>query len=250
MLSQPSSNDTISSLSKLPSWLSMPSLPTSSSQPQALMFDMDLVDDKENTPDTANTRQGLDFGIPNTEGRELEEGRRRRIRLKPLSRPRSYHQILEDFQNVQPGRHYEAPLVSMNLLIDSAIEESSESTASEGGEGKPDSGNEGVDLPSTPFPTMNNLSQAPTPSPRRRREDTARRSKRFSLPAVALHTGNVTTRTTSVSSGSGSGSGGNGNNKKNGSGGVGGENESETKTNETGAMGRLRRLSLVPGTRN
>lgn len=250
MLSQPSSNDTISSLSKLPSWLSMPSMPTSSSQPQALMFDMDLTSDKENTPDAAGTSQDSDCGTSSTSGHELEEGRRRRIRLKPHSRPKSYHQILEDFQNVQPGRHNQGLHFPLNLLIDSAIEESSESVVSEGGEGRLDSGNEGDELPSTPLPSTNYVSQTPTPSPRRRKEDTARRSKMFSLPAIALHAANVTTRTTSVSSGSGSGSGGNESNRKGGNAVVGGGDERETKTNETGAIGRLRRLSLVPGTRN
>lgn len=248
MLSQPSSNDTISSLSLLPSWLSMPSLPTSSSRPQALMLDMNLTGNNDNTPIATSTIPGPDISAQITEGREIEEGRRGRIRLKSLSRPKSYHQILEDFQNVQPGRHHVPQHVPPNLLIDSTIEENSESAASEGGGGRANGQNDSIDLTSTPV--MNLQSQTPVPSPTRRREDTARRSKRFSLPAVALHTANVTTRATSVSSGLGNGSGGNGNNRTSGSGGVGIRNENETKSNQTGAMGRLRRLSLVPGMRN
>lgn len=208
------------------------------------MFDLDLSLDSDSTG-AANASHGYDVGVPNTEEREFEEGRHGRIRRKPLPRPKSYHQILEDFQSVQQGRQYGLSLSPSSMLIDSAIEENSESPASEGGE---DGG--GLPLPSPP--SMNHLSQPPSPSPRRRREDTARRSKRFSLPAVALHTANVTARTTSMSSGSGSGSGGNGNSSRSGgaSGGSSNETTNGMKTSESGAMGRLRRLSLVAGARN
>ncbi|KXN83956.1 FYVE, RhoGEF and PH domain-containing protein 6 [Leucoagaricus sp. SymC.cos] len=203
-------NDTITSLSMLPSWVSMPTLPTQGSQPQALMVDLDISTDL----DVPSVGGNLSTSAPSATGLEIEGGKRGRVKLRSASRPKSYHQILEDFQ------------------------QEAEVTVGEG-----------VDvtlLPSPPSMNWSSQPPIPVPSPRRRKEDTARRSKRFSLPAVALHTANVTARTMSTASGSsGSGSGGNGNSSVSSgtSGGTRGENVG-------GAMGRLRRLSLVPGARN
>jgi hypothetical protein len=232
---------TITSLSMLPSWVSMPSLPTAVSQPQALMVDLNTSTDAPDAPDGAN----LSISAPSAI--EIEAVKRGRVRLKSSSRPKSYHQILEGFHQSQPNRQLGFPS-SPSALIDSAIEENSESSASEdvgvtaAGEGYDDN-----PLPSPP--SMDWSSQPPSPSPRRRRkEDTARRSKRFSLPAVALHTTNVTARTTSMTSGSGSsGSGSGGNGNSSGSGGASGGSRGE---NDGGAMGKLRRFSLVSGARN
>lgn len=237
--------DTITSLSMLPSWVSMPSLPTQASQPQALMQMAD-VDISTDLPDTYT--QGANTGTSAPNSSEIEAVKRGRVRLKSASRPKSFHQILEDFQQGQQGgRQLGIFPSSPSTLMDSAIEENSESSVSEdegnaAGEGFEDA----LPLPTPPSITF--LSQPPSPAPRRK-ENTARRSKRFSLPAVALHTTNVTARTTSMTSGtsgtSGSGSGGNG--SSSGSGGASGGNGND---NVGGAMGRLRRFSLVPGMRN
>lgn len=222
----------------------MPSLPTAISQPQALMVDFDISTNALETPDGAN----LSTSAPSAS--EIEAIKRGRVRLKSSSRPKSFHQILEDFHQGQHNRQLGIFPSSPSGLMDSAIEENSETSGSEdvGGEAAVE---ECDDTPLPSPPSMKWPSQPPSPSPRKRKkEDTARRSKRFSLPAVALHTTNVTTRITSMTSGSGSsgsGSGGNGDSSGSGSGGASGSSGGDTGG---GAMGRLRRLSLVPGVRN
>lgn len=79
------------------------------------------------------------------------------VRLKSSLRPRSYHQILEDFHTPPP---VSPSAVDMTSLMDSQTESEFETTV-----------------------------EPPSPSPR---ENTARRRKRFSLPAVALQTTAVT----------------------------------------------------------
>jgi hypothetical protein len=199
------------------------------SQPQALMADLSMSMDLE----TAGAATDLSTSAPNANGREIEGGRQGRVRLKSSSRPKSYHQIFEDFQYGQQGRQLATSPSSLSALIDSAIEEHSESATSEDDEHVAGEEREN----SLPIPPSVNLLPNPLP---RRKEDTTRRSKRFSLPAVALHTTNVTARTTTMINGSsGSGSGGNSSNNSSGgaSGGLGSESVS-------GAVGRLRRLSL------
>ncbi|KAJ3575572.1 hypothetical protein NP233_g1000 [Leucocoprinus birnbaumii] len=247
--------DTITSLSMLPSWVSMPSLPTQSSQPQALM-QMATVDISTDLPVPHAGTNNINATT------EVEAGKRGRVRLKSAnSRPKSFHQILEDFQQGQPvggsGGNRQLGIFpsSPSTLIDSAIEENSESSASEDHDGdgfngsaagEADDFEDHAQLPLPTPPSINSLSQPPSPSPRRR-EDTARRSKRFSLPAVALHTTNVTARTTSMTGRySGSGSGGNGSTRS----GSGGASGVSGKNGTGGAMGRLRRLSLVSNSRN
>ncbi|KAJ7787236.1 hypothetical protein B0H14DRAFT_3505822 [Mycena olivaceomarginata] len=97
------------------------------------------------------------------EGGEVEMGPRERVRMvrSPPPRPRSYVQILEDFEENNSAR-FAATVVDLNDRDRDAEE----------GEGEL-------------------LSFVPP----RRREDTARRNKRFSLPAVALQTTSVTART-------------------------------------------------------
>jgi FYVE/RhoGEF/PH domain-containing protein 5/6 len=91
------------------------------------------------------------------------------VRIKNASRPKSYHQILEDFANQESG----------NLDFVSPTQE--------GDLDQNQVGNE-----ETPPRHLVSISSSPT-----RREDTARRSKRFSMPAVALQTTSVTARTAS-----------------------------------------------------
>ncbi|KAI0931186.1 hypothetical protein AcV5_005267 [Taiwanofungus camphoratus] len=116
------------------------------------------------------------------------------IRLKPASRPRSYIQILEDFQehgrsetppSASPSfsRFSERTAASSQLILDERDEE----LLSDSLETLADS------------PSQKRSSLPPTP----RKENTARRHKRFSLPAVALQTSPVTTRPNLVGEGSG-----------------------------------------------
>lgn len=167
---------TITSLSGLPSWLSMPTLPVSSPPtPDALM-----AIDRE--PKRALSRIDDDFaeGMDGVERREGSSGGGGgRVRIKPQSRPRSYHDLLEDFENHEHGKDGSAgPLP----LLDDA-------------EPASDSDEKGAAAASLP----------PPPPPR---EDTARRSKRFSVPALALQTTSVTARTTAAGAGEEPGSGG------------------------------------------
>jgi len=184
------------------------------------MVDLDLSLDPE---------PPRDFGLAGSEEREIEGGKHGRVRLKSLSRPKSYHQILEDFQ--LGGQSYPPSSHSTAALVDSTIEESSESEH---------------DTRFSPPSAFNRFSQPPSPSPRRRKEDTARRSKRFSVPAIALHTTNVTARITA----SGPNESGNVNRAVEAIGNPDSANASRTGVNESGVVGRLRRLSLVTSGRN
>ena len=218
--------------SMLPTWVSMPSLPTQGSQPQALM----------QMADADISMDGLEISGPYISASalgtsDLQSSRRGHARLRLTTRPKSYHQIPEDFG------HQSGIPSSLSTLLDSAIEENPESSESDSGSivGEPyfDA------MPLSTRSSVKFFSQPPSPS-RRKREDIVKRSKRFSLPAIALHPTNVTTRTMSVitdPSGSGSSSSGNGN-------GSGGASKSTRIDNAGGAMGRLRKLSLVSYTRN
>lgn len=144
-------------------------------------------------------------------------------------RLRSYHQILEDFQEqarvmreakvvFEDDRRLWKTPVRVREEGDEAVEvEEGNDTFDDqegAGMGEGEDGDEyeeedrdqdQVDLWFTP---THSIASSPASSPRKqreqRREDTARRSKRFSLPAIALHTTVVTARTTStVADGSG-----------------------------------------------
>ena len=118
---------------------------------------------------------------------------RERVRLKSQTRPRSYHQILEDFEDREQGQ----------FGISSVLQE-----------GERD-GSDHLESP---------REDSPTPSERHlKREDTARRNKRFSLPAVGLQPTSVTARTQQV---------------------VGGEGENGAAE---GGAGKAKRFSLVLG---
>ncbi len=101
-----------------------------------------------------------------------EELSRDCVRVKsPASRPRSYYQILEDFQ----GHDHSRFDLTSPVEEEGATEEDSLDTES--------------------FASSKRHTVNLTEEPEQRREDTARRNKRFSLPAVALQTTSVTTRT-------------------------------------------------------
>lgn len=149
-------SDTITSLSHLPSWLSMPALPVQR-QPQSLMA-IDL-----------NSSHDLSSLAGGTRASGIEEKERMtRMRWKSHHRLRSSQQILVDFQEEASSAKQE--------------------TNQEGDEDQEDDDPFEDDVFSSPLRSF--------PSMPMRKEDTARRSKRFSLPAVALHATNVTARMT------------------------------------------------------
>ncbi|KAF5316300.1 hypothetical protein D9619_006559 [Psilocybe cf. subviscida] len=173
-------SDTITSLSHLPSWLSMPALPVQR-PPQALM-----AIDLQSSRDLAN--------MENTGGDDQE--RRARMRVKSHQRLRSYQQILEDFKE-------QSRLVQQNQAH---RRESADVDGRKTGEtlDKDDERAEHVDFEGEEIGEIDEMDiwytpvTSPAGSPIKRREDTARRSKRFSLPAIAVHTTNVTARTSEV----------------------------------------------------
>ncbi|KAH9479756.1 FYVE, RhoGEF and PH domain-containing protein 6 [Psilocybe cubensis] len=250
--------DTISSLSRLPSWLSMPALPVQRQpHPQALM-DIDLNSSRD--LDVSLDVTGEDFvSGENAHGHdEREGGARRRVRMKKSmshQRLRSYHQILEDFQE-QAKAVREAKVVAFeneNQLKKAPIpipvrEDEDERAEVEGNdtfddyddsilgevEDEDELDQDHVDMWFTP---SHSLASSPASSPRKqreqKREDTTRRSKRFSLPAIALHTTVVTARTSTIADG-------------------GGDGPSLSREGSLGdqtplGMGRSRRFSLVSG---
>jgi len=175
---------TIGSFSHLPSWLSMPSLPVPR-QPHALM-----------AIDTTCSRD-ISFDNVDDDGSETEERERKgRVRIKSHQRVRSYQQLLEDFQEqshaMRPGlssKESQSQIrkaVGMDDTFD--IEEDEDAGGGEGEE------QDHVDSFYTP---TQSIASSPVSSRRKqaRREDTARRSKRFSLPAIGLQTTVVTART-------------------------------------------------------
>lgn len=179
-----------STLTSFPSWLSMPSLamPMSNSTPEALMamaVDVESprralhpIDDRDDDDDD------MDIGI--SDGRAGTPTPR--VRIRPANnRPRSYHQILEDFQGVE--RSLSSSTGSQPIIAGSPTSPNDEDVFRVKENAPEDQSNEafGSSLPRVQFDH-----QPSTPT--RRKEDTARRHKRFSLPAVALQTTPVTTR--------------------------------------------------------
>jgi hypothetical protein len=104
---------------------------------------------------------------------QVEMGPRERVRMvrSPPPRPRSYVQILEDFEE------------NNNARFAAVQEEDADAGADSRASSRPQTVVDLNDLDAEEF------------VPPRRREDTARRNKRFSLPAVALQTTSVTART-------------------------------------------------------
>ena len=183
-------------LSGFTSWQSMPALamPNSPSRPASALMAIDIsspkralarIDDvSEGTRTPASQFDDIfrsDISIGDSPSRPV-------IRVRPPpSRPRSFYQILEDFHDhtlesaLPPSSpsasHFTArtdessgPEHEFQLQLHSPSSLSLAGLASDAGGG-------GMSLPTTP-----------------RREDTARRSKRFSMPAIALHTTPVTAR--------------------------------------------------------
>ena len=182
------SDDTIPSLSHLPSWLSMPSLPVQR-QPHALM-----------AIDTSCSR---DISLDNIDdvGSEMEERERKgRVRVKSHQRVRGYQQLLEDFQEQSHAvRHRLSSKASQSQMTKKAVgmDDTFEMEEDEDAEGGRREGEEEQDHVDPSYMPTQPIASSPVSSRRKelRREDTARRSKRFSLPAIGLQTTAVTART-------------------------------------------------------
>ncbi|KAJ7330433.1 hypothetical protein DFH08DRAFT_1022692 [Mycena albidolilacea] len=186
------------SLSNFPSWLSMPSLPLASTT-EALM----AIDRGRGAPSAAQQRQAAKFerllrrgggeayayaGSAEWDGEggggEVEMGSRERVRMvrSPPPRPRSYVQILEDFEE--------------NNARFAAVQEEDADAGADADSSASGPGSRASSRPQTVV-DLNDAEEEEELlfAPPRRREDTARRNKRFSLPAVALQTTSVTART-------------------------------------------------------
>lgn len=169
---------TINFLTNFPAWLSMPSLPAAmSSGPQALM--------------ALDRESGVGSKIPTSailDSLEMDPhvSPQKRVRIKAPSRPRSYVQILEDFEDHDAGAGGPGNVrfdLSAPVAEEEDDDDDAESTFT-------------TTTNATTTTTGASSSSSTTPSPRdERREDTARRNKRFSLPAVAVQTSVVEART-------------------------------------------------------
>ena len=179
--------DTIPSLSHLPSWLSMPSLPVPR-QPHALMaIDTTCTSSRDNISFDDINNNIDDVG---SETEERERKGRIRIKSHQRERVRSYQQLLEDFQQEQQSQASQSRKAVG--IDDDTFENREDKDDTKGGGG----GEEEQDYRFY-TPTQSIISSPVSSSRRRqpRREDTARRSKRFSLPAIGLQTTVVTART-------------------------------------------------------
>ncbi|KAJ6580806.1 hypothetical protein B0H19DRAFT_485341 [Mycena capillaripes] len=186
-------SNTVTSLSNFPSWLSMPSLPLASTTEALMAIDRGQQRQQNakyerlrrgdsgtdaTSPKSAYEFDGGGFALHPEEGSDMSHvemsGERVRVVRSPPPRPRSYYQILEDFEE---SRRATATVQEEDVDVD------------EDGDG--DSGSSGAQMGG----------DAGEEEPPTRREDTARRNKRFSLPAVALQTTSVTARTQVVQEG-------------------------------------------------
>jgi len=147
---------------------------------------------------------------PSLDGPVLSRNASPRVRIKPPSRPRSYLQILEDFNEDSPSgsgfttgqrSNFEASSMGMNsiggLTAAGASGYLSASTPTSG-EFFPESTEPVEDV----FDSTTSPELSPPPRIRwsisaspKRREDTVRKKKRFSMPALAIQTTTVTAKT-------------------------------------------------------
>jgi FYVE, RhoGEF and PH domain containing 5/6 len=138
-----------------------------------------------NTADTGPSRIDVDDNqdMGEWEDDDAQVGRMKVIK-KPAARPKSYHQILSDFKAEAEGASH--PSAEFYPKLPGFVHDEDEEEHSDPG-------------PSESFKRRHaaishsvvELSQRE----REKRENTARRHKRFSLPAVALQTTSVMTRT-------------------------------------------------------
>jgi FYVE/RhoGEF/PH domain-containing protein 5/6 len=140
-----------------------------------------------------------------------------RIRIKPPPRPRSYLQILEDFNEGSPSgsgfttgqtSNLEVSNVGVNISIGALTAAGASgflsTSMSTSGDLSPASAGPTEDVLESPITPE--LSPPPkvrwsVPASPKRREDTIRRRKRFSMPALAIQTTPVTTKTNASGNG-------------------------------------------------
>ncbi|THH18614.1 hypothetical protein EW146_g2389 [Bondarzewia mesenterica] len=192
-------------LSGFTSWQSMPALamPGQAPRPASVLMAIDRGSPKRALPRIDDVSEGvrtpatLSDNTSHTNGSGIDgsDGPSRSvIRVRsPSSRPRSFYQILEDFHDHDPEN---VPMPSPSPSRSYFSAQTDDSSGHERDHGLQ------MQIPSELFDMLagaasegegtsaSGMSLPPTP----RREDTARKNKRFSLPAVALHTTPVTAR--------------------------------------------------------
>ena len=148
---------------------------------------------------------------PSLDGPGFGRGASPRIRIKPPSRPRSYLQILEDFNEGSPSGSGFTPGQRSNLEPSSAGISGSigaltaagasgylSTSFSTSGEPSPVSAGQSdgvLESPTSPeFSPPPRVRWSISDSPKRK-EDTIRKKKRFSIPALAIQTTPVTAKT-------------------------------------------------------
>ncbi|KAF9263878.1 hypothetical protein L218DRAFT_294906 [Marasmius fiardii PR-910] len=191
-----------------PSWLSMPSLTLSSLLPGSSSApDLNDMKDRPKSRDLDTVDEGDQ--VYDLDSDEEERGRRNLQVVKSTgssaSRPRSYHQILEDFLIVEQGKKLEGNGEDASGGNDSSPRPS------------PSENNAGLLSPKLKREVSFAPSLAPSVASSKRhtvvnipsrkgsqvllgetdvgKENTARRNKRFSMPALAIQATSVTTRT-------------------------------------------------------
>jgi FYVE/RhoGEF/PH domain-containing protein 5/6 len=129
----------------------------------------------------ASALLAVDLGRPGPSRHvsEADDGGSPRVKIRAPSRPRSYVQILEDFQ-AQLGTS--PPVPPPRLSSAQSGESGTEPPSASDAEDEAD-----------PTPSLSDEHLARGGSPRRK-EDTVRRHKRFSVPAMALQTTPVTAK--------------------------------------------------------
>ena len=189
--------NTITSLANFPSWLSMPSLALTNTQrapdPGALMsLNRERKRDNDRALHMINDDGGEEITrvmdeLDPGQASEADIGPLDRVKAKAPSRPRSSYEILEDFvENMGGRRGAYSPVVQDN---DDNQDEDGNKENVEGVEGVEADRQSSMSVSITVSEGRHSLSSSP------RGENTVRRSKRFSLPAVALQTTSVVART-------------------------------------------------------
>lgn len=197
---------TMNSLSEFPEWrsvrISNVGEDVLASSASSALLAVDLGPQRE--PSHADRESSLD-------GPGLSYSPSPRVRIRPPSRPRSYLQILENFNEGSPSGSGFTTVQRSNLEVSSAdVNNSIGASISAGASGylstsistscefSPESAEptEGV----LESPTTQEFSPPPRirwslPVSPKRREDTVRKKKRFSVPALAIQTTTVTART-------------------------------------------------------
>jgi FYVE/RhoGEF/PH domain-containing protein 5/6 len=212
-------SNTITSMAGFPSWLSMPSLPLSTagpSDPEALMqLDREPKDREKGGMRHVDDGEGNGEGVKeydvmregSSAGTGAEIGPRGRVRMSASRRRRSSYEILEDFGGIlgaEGVKGYDLGNGNDDNDNDNDLGNDNDMDKVKGGDvgGEGERGNGDGDTRSRVSVSVT-VSEGHAVSARRR-ENTARRNKRFSLPAVALQTTSVVAQTSGVDGGDGS----------------------------------------------